>query len=303
MSPLRKFTLALFFTLLAVSLPAIAWQEPGSAPDQNQAATSDRNVPTFRTEVVSRTLKSVDYRHGVSTKVNLQINAEMEHLRAPNSYGLEYLTYVLWAITPEGRARNLGEMVVKEGKSSLQVTTELQAFGLIVTAEPYFAVTQPSDMVVAQNIVRSDTKGREEGISVRYELLPRGVYTAQVKPIGGAVYGVDRRAPLDLLEARNAVRIAQDSHADQYAESSLARAEQLLKQAEDYYRRRQGSKPIATVAREATQTAEEARVMALNRDAGCPVLDGKCDLEAGSTGTPGQSRGHRAFVSRHSPGN
>src|SRR5437588_4120272 len=180
-----------------------------------------------------------------------------------NKFGLEYLTYVLWAITPEGRANNLAEVVLDNGKSEIRVTTDLQAFGLIVTAEPYFAVTQPSDLVVVENVIRVDTKGREEAINVKYELLPRGLYASQVEPLRDVVYGIDRKAPLDLFEARNAVRIARNAKAEQYASSSFAKAEQDLKQAEDYYRRKQGRTPIGTVAREAVQTAEEARGMSI----------------------------------------
>ncbi|MGA8440483.1 MAG: OmpA family protein [Candidatus Sulfotelmatobacter sp.] len=259
--------------------------------DQNQGQQTVETMektPVFRVNVVSRTTKAVDYRHrGGSTRVDLkgtdlmpgadgearveskqgrlEINARLSGLEPANKFGLEYLTYVLWAITPEGRANNLGEIILNEGKSELHVTTDLQAFGLIVTAEPYFAVTQPSDLVVAQNMVRQDTKGREEAIDVKYELLPRGLYTAQLEPLKDVVYGIDRKAPLELFEARNAVRIARSAKADQYAASTFAKAEQDLKQAEDYYRRKQGKTPIGTVAREAAQTAEEARVMSLKR--------------------------------------
>jgi outer membrane protein OmpA-like peptidoglycan-associated protein len=245
-------------------------------------------TPVFRANVVSRTTKAVDYRHrGGSTRVDLkgtelmpqasgearveskagrvEIDAKLSGMEPANKFGLEYLTYVLWAITPEGRANNLGEVLLDDGKSELRVTTGLQAFGLIVTAEPYFAVTQPSDLVVAQNVIRKDTKGREEGIDVRYELLPRGLYASQVEPLRDVVYGIDTKAPLDLFEARNAVRIARSAKAETYATSSFAKAEQDLKQAEDYYRRKQGRTPIGTVAREAVQTAEEARVMSLKR--------------------------------------
>ena len=162
-------------------------------------------------------------------------------------------------------ARTIWEVVLDNAKSEMHATTGLQAFGLIITAEPYFAVTQPSDLVVAENVVRHDTKGREEAIDVKYELLPKGLYAAQVEPIKDVVYGIDSKAPLDLFEARNAIRIARDSKADQYAASSFAKAEADLKQAEDYYRRKQGRTPIGTVAREAVQTAEEARVMSLKR--------------------------------------
>ena len=256
-------------------------------PEQQNVEPMEK-TPVFRVNVVSRSTKAVDYRHrGGSTKVDLrgtdlmprasgeakvesksgrlEINTKLTGMEPANKFGLEFLTYVLWAITPEGRANNLGEILLTDGKSEIHVTTDLQAFALIVTAEPYFAVTQPSDLVVAENIVRTDTKGREEAINVKYELLPRGLYAAQVEPLRDAVYGIDRKAPLELFEARNAVRIARAAKADQYASSSFAKAEQDLKQAEDYYRRKQGRTPIGTVAREAAQTAEEARVMSLKR--------------------------------------
>ena len=260
----------------------------GFAAGQDRQVERMEQTPVFKANVVSRTTKAVDYRHrGGSTRVDLkgtelmpqatgeakvtskagrlEIDAKLSDMEAANKFGLEYLTYVLWAVTPEGRANNLGEVLLKDGKSELHVTTDLQAFGLIVTAEPYFAVTQPSDLVVAQNIVRADTKGREEAIDVRYELLPRGLYASQVEPLHDVVYGIDSKAPLDLFEARNALRIARAAKADQYATASFAKAEQDLNQAEDYYRHKQGRTPIGTVAREAVQTAEEARVMSLKR--------------------------------------
>ena len=245
-------------------------------------------TPVYRANVVSRTTKAVDYRHrGGSTRVDLrgtelmpqaageakveskmgrlQIDAKLSGMEPANKFGLEYLTYVFWAITPGGRANNLGEVVLDNGKSEMHVTTDLQAFGLIVTAEPYFAVTQPSDLVVAENVIRRDTKGREEAIDVKYELLPKGLYASQVEPLRDVVYGIDTKAPLDLFEARNAIRIARAANAEKYASSTFAKAEADLKQAEDYYRRKQGRTPIGTVAREAVQTAEEARVMSLKR--------------------------------------
>ena len=258
-----------------------------SLAQQDQVEPMEK-TPVFRANAVSRTTKAVDYRHrGGSTKVDLRgtelmpqvtgeakvesrtgrldINAKLTGMEPANKFGLEYLTYVLWAITPEGRANNLGEVVLDNGKSAMHVTTDLQAFGLIVTAEPYFAVTQPSDLVVAENIIRQDTKGREEAINVKYELLPKGLYASQVEPLRDVVYGIDTKAPLDLFEARNAVRIARAAKADQYAASTFEKAEADLKQAEDYYRRKQGRTPIGTVAREAVQTAEEGRVMSLKR--------------------------------------
>jgi outer membrane protein OmpA-like peptidoglycan-associated protein len=259
-----------------------------SAVAQQSTTVTGNQVSGYHMSVVSRSTEAVDYRHKGSTKVDLKgtdlssdvrgdakvegkagglkIEASVEHLRPANSFGLAYLTYVLWAITPEGRPRNLGELIVNDGKSSVHTTTDLQAFALIVTAEPYFAVTQPSDLVVAQNVIRHDTKGGIEPVDVKFELISRDTYNSQVQPINSPVYEVSNKTPLDLLEARNALRIAKDSGADQYAASELQKAQDLLNQAEDYYRRKQGSGPIGTVAREATQTAEEARVMSIKRE-------------------------------------
>src|SRR5881227_3964494 len=168
-----------------------------------QVERMDR-MPIYRVNVVSRTAKAVNYRHrSGSTKVDfqgtalmprakgdarvdskqgyLEIDAHMKDMEAPSKFGPEYLTYVLWAITPEGRPKNLGEVVLNGSiNSKLDVTTELQAFGLIVTAEPYYAVTMPSDVVVMENIIRTDTVGKIEEIDAKYELLPRGQYTMNV---------------------------------------------------------------------------------------------------------------------------
>jgi hypothetical protein len=183
---------------------------------QQDQAERTEHPTVFKSNVVTRTTKAVDYRHrGGSTKVDLrgteimprvtgeakvqsktgrlEIDASLNGMEPANEFGLEYLTYVLWAITPEDRASNLGEVILNNGKSSLHVTTDLQAFGLIVTAEPYFAVTQPSDLVVAQNIIRTDTLGREEAIDVRYGLLPKGLYASQVEPLRETIYGIDAK--------------------------------------------------------------------------------------------------------------
>ncbi len=231
---------------------------------------------------------AIDYRQGSKSEINFkgtslmpeamgkadiapksgstQISAKLEDLKPANSFGLEYLTYVLWAVSPEGVPSNLGELIVKDGKSELHASTPMQAFALIVTAEPYFAVTQPSDKIVAENELGANVQGAPRTIDVNYEVFPEVAYSAQVQPIGEPVYGIDKRVPLSLKEARNAVRIAKDAHADDYAAPSLQRAQQLLNQADNYYNRKQNDKAIATVAREATQAAEAARVMALKAE-------------------------------------
>jgi len=238
--------------------------------------------------MVARNTQAVNYRKGSTSKVDLKgtdlipeltgeakviskrqltdIHVDVEHLRPAKSLDLAYLSYVLWSISPEGRAKNVGELVEHDGKASLHTTTDMQAFALIISAEPDFAVSQPSELVVAENVVRSNTKGRTETVDVHFQSFPRSIYVSQVAPIQNSVYGEDKNAPLDLLEARNAVRIARDVQAQQYAPDVFQHAESLLNQAEDYYRRKQGEKPIATVAREAAQTAEEARITSLRAE-------------------------------------
>jgi hypothetical protein len=179
-------------------------------------------------------------------------------------FGSEYLTYVMWAITPEGRAKNLGEVQIDDDDARVQVTTEFQAFALIVTAEPYFAVTQPSDVVVMENLVRDDTKGKVETVQAKYELLKRGSYLMnqstnfKVKPL-------EPGAPLDLAEARNAVELARLAGADRYAADSFAKAQRLLSDAERAREKRKRGNDVMMPARQAAQTAEDARLIALQR--------------------------------------
>jgi outer membrane protein OmpA-like peptidoglycan-associated protein len=273
-----------FVVCAAMSIAALAQSE---SQDKIRVEPMDK-TPVFRVNVVERNVKAVNYRHrGGSTNVDLRgtelaleaqgkarvdsrtgrtdIQAKVNNLQPANKFGMEYLTYVMWAVSPEGRAKNLGELVLDDGKSELHATTDLQTFGLIVTAEPHFGVTQPSDVVVMENVVRDDTKGAEQAINTRYELLPRGLYASTNEPIRDVVYGVDKKAPNDLFQARNAIRIARAAQADRYAPESFGKAKRALDQAEDYYRRKQSRTAIATAAREAAQTAEESRVMAIKR--------------------------------------
>ncbi len=266
---------------------------PGNTADaqSQQSASPDQNseMPVFRVSVFARSTRAVNYRHrGGSTTVDfkgttlmpeitgkakvdgkagrLAIDVELNHMERPAKFGGQYLTYVLWAITPEGRAANLGEVLPGEnGKSRLSVTTDLQAFGLIVTAEPYFSVTHPSNEVVAENIIRQETTGFEESIDAKFDVLEGGQYTIDVPSDQLPSSQAKGDVPLDLLEARNAVVIAKAAGAQQYAASSVAKAEDMLQRAEDYYQRKQGRTPIGTAARGATQMAEDARVLALRR--------------------------------------
>ncbi len=241
--------------------------------------------PVFRADVVERITVAINYRHRSGpTRVDfkgtplmpqatgearveskggyIEIAARFRNLKPAITFGAEYLTYVLWAITPEGRAANLGEIHLKGGRGKLEVTTELQVFGMVVTAEPYFAVRQPSDLVVLENEPRPDTKGRIDVIDAKYELLRRGRYKPLANPLN---LTVDPKIPLDLYEARNAVQIARASGAEKYATETFLKALRALEQAEAYLARKAGNKPVAMLAREAVQTAEDAREIALRR--------------------------------------
>ena len=164
----------------------------------------------------------------------MKIDAKLKRLDAPTRFGPQYLTYVLWAITPDGRASNLGEIVTdSKDNGRLAVTTAFQAFGLMVSAEPYFAVTQPSDLVVLENAVRSDTTGRVEQVHANYQLLPRGQYTLNIgspanQPNTPMVSQHEYDAILAVYEAINAVEIARSAEADVYAPGVFQRAGQLL---------------------------------------------------------------------------
>jgi outer membrane protein OmpA-like peptidoglycan-associated protein len=203
--------------------------------------------------------------HVTGKKSNLEIDAKFENLDDPTKFGLEYLSLVLWAVSPEGRAVNLGELVFDHNSAKLKAITDMQTFGLIVTAEPYFAVNQPGNMVVMENVIPAGT--REQNIDARYELLGRGTYSSTNTHIQDAIFGIDRKTPRSLFEARNAVRIARVAAADKYASSIIARADQQLRDAEEAYVRKRDKATIETLARETVGTAEEARVMAVKQKA------------------------------------
>lgn len=273
--------------LLAILPLAIFGQEANPTQTNVQPGAQ---VPIFRVQVVSRSIQAVSYRNRSGwTKIDFQgtslapqakgtadVNSRLGHMEvkldvknlpAASSFGSEFLTYVLWAITPDGHAANLGEVVVdSSGNFKGDVTTELQSFGLIITAEPYFAVRQPSDVVVMENIIRQDTLGKYEVVDAKYELLPRGQYIYQVPesqqhPV---VMNSNKKSPLELYEAMNAVQIARYARADQYASDTFQNASSLLNQAEDYEARKQWNPAIMT-SKEATQKAEDARVISLRR--------------------------------------
>jgi outer membrane protein OmpA-like peptidoglycan-associated protein len=276
-----KLITALLIGLIAT--PAFAQVATTAAqPSDNNAP-----VPLFRVTVVGHTTAAINYRpRSGETKVDLlgtpllpdargyaevsgekghiEVDARLKKMQPATRFGPEYLTYVLWAITPEGRAKNLGEIQIDGDDARVRATTEFQAFALIVTAEPYFAVTQPGDVVVMENIVREDTKGKVETVQAKYELLKRGSYLMN-QNANFKAKALEPGAPLDLAEARNAVELSRLAGADRYAAESFAKAQSLLTTAEVARAKHKRGNDVMMPARQAAQTAEDARLIALQR--------------------------------------
>src|SRR3984893_11596740 len=280
---------------LLIACGVLTAQTPAQERKENASRAASGLTPIYRVTVTERTAKAISYQNrsgatkidfgGTSLMPNahgeakvegkkgyIEIQADFRNLPEANQFGTEYLTYVLWAITPEGRTSNLGEILRNGTSGKLDVTTELQAFrlvvttewqavGLVVTAEPYFAVSRPSDVVVMENVVRPDTVGKIE-TDAKYELLQRGQYEHLANVLD---LKVNSKLPLELYEARNAIQIARSSGADRFATETFQKAESNLKQAEAYRARNAGSKPVTMTARQAVQIAEDARAIAVKR--------------------------------------
>jgi outer membrane protein OmpA-like peptidoglycan-associated protein len=262
------------------------------ASTQAQAQTSDsrehNQTPTYGVNVVSRTTRAVKYEHrSGATKIDFQgtdlmpgasgeakveskrgameIEVEFKGLDKPTSFGTEYLTYVLWAISPEGRSVNVGEVLVGDNhRSKLDVTTDLQAFALIVTAEPYYAVRRPSNVVIAENVIRADTVGTSEAVDAKYELIDRGGYIPTGYHFDPVV--LNSKLPLEFFEARNALRIAKSAGAENYAASSYEKAVSQMKRADELGTMMHvDRKALIAVSREVVQTADDSREIAVKR--------------------------------------
>jgi len=293
---MRKFQLLTFFVCAACGMACAQEMNPTTTQqwpqDQRQQPQAEwRNgVPVYKITVVGRDIPAINYFHrSGATKIGFQgtsllpqgkgsatvesrrgrmvIDAKFQGLVPANSFGVEYLTYVLWAITPEGRPVNLGEVLPDGSKSAITVTTDLQAYGLIVTAEPYFAVTMPSDVVVLQNYPLADkTQGIIETINAHVSLLPRGAYsqTAGEHTVLNPITRNDK-SPLELYEAINAVQIAAAAGARKYAPDTFSTASQDLQNAQDMDSHKSERKQEITYAREAVQASEDARIMTIRK--------------------------------------
>ncbi|HEY3742729.1 MAG TPA: OmpA family protein [Bryobacteraceae bacterium] len=263
---------------ICIALPVFAQTEPANG-----------NPPVvFHVDVVSRTTKAINYHHREgSTSLTLlgsslaprgkgmvrvdsktgatKVDASIERMPPASAISEGCLTYVMWAITPEGRPENMGELFLDGDHAHLQAATELQTFGIIVTAEPYYAVTQPSDYVVMEAVVNQDTSGTIMPIEAKYELVKRGGYLQQLPPADRVRLREAKNIPLDLMEARQAMAVATAAGADRYAADTMAKANVDLGNAEAFLQSNQDKKRIQTLARHVTQLAEDARLISVRK--------------------------------------
>ena len=279
---MKKAIVILSIACLFRVASASAQQQPASAQPPDQSI--------YHVTMVGKTVTSISYQHrSGSTMVDFRgtplmplakgdakvdsrqgsivVSASFRDLQPAQMFGKEYLTYVLWAITPEGKPNNLGEVLLDGTKSKLTATTNLQSFGMIVTAEPYFAVNMPSDVVVLENVVRSDTAGTFEQVTANYELIQRGQYTYIASKAKDDIANLSPKIPLEVYEARNAVAIAQTAGADTLALDAYQKSLASLNQAESLLKNKSNKKEVIAAARDAVQTAADARLIALKRAA------------------------------------
>ena len=276
---MKRLQICLLLGLCAAT--SLGARERWGAAPQNQSS--------FEVTMVARTITVINYEHrGGSTQIGfrgspimpngkgsgkveskqgrIQVNAEFQKMSPPQLFGPEYLTFVLWAITPEGKSNNLGEILLDGDKSKISVTTSLQTFGLIVTAEPYFAVSTPSNAVVLENTVVSGTVGTIEQATAKYQSLDKGIYNYDFSAASAGYPKSKSKTPLELDEARNAVQIAKAAKAAQYAPDAFGRAQTSLNQAESLFTSKGDKKRVIQAARDAVQNAAEARTTAVKRE-------------------------------------
>lgn len=289
-----------FSFLLLINSFGLAYtqNQTNTAPPPGAQTHSD-SVPIYRITVVQRALQAVNFqRHGGPTEIDLKgtvllpkaegkaivevkngytkIDLNIRKLSAPTQFGTEFLTYVLWAISPDGRSTNLGEVVANgSDRAAMHITSPYSTFGLLITAEPYFSVPYPSDVVVMESTVRPDTVGRVEEVQAKYELLPRGQYTLNIQPaqLPSARMKTPEGVPMNeyeaivaLYQARNAVQIARADGAEKAAPETFGRAQQYLTQAESAYTNKD-VRNVTDAARQSVQAASDARTVAMRQKA------------------------------------
>ena len=292
-----RFSLPNLITAGVLASGLTGWaQEPNptSVPAPRGAAvTQNGDIFFYKVNVVNRDIDAVNYLHrsgptriafvgtnllpnakGEATvkseRGKITVDANFKGLTPANGFGQEYLTYVLWAISPDGSPTRLAEVLPAGTKNNISVSVPLQSFGLIVTAEPYYSVSTPSDVVVMKNVYTDETNGVLEKVTAHATLLPRGIYSAETdgsKTIANPITR-NEHSPLELYEAYNAVRIAQAAGSEKYSPEIFAKANLNLKNAAEMdSNKHRDEKMEITYARGAVESAEDARIDTLRKKA------------------------------------
>lgn len=275
---MRGFRVAGILVTLCISAGSVAAQSPSTLP---------------ASEVINRPITAIGYTvNGGTTKVGLRdtgalpgaggeakvqakpgitnVDVSITGLTSPLKLGTEFLTFVLWAVSPDGRATNLGEVIPdKSGSANLKVTTQLQTFSLFLTAEPYFGVRQPSELIILENQQLKDTKGKVFIVN-DYPLMRRNQYQKLGNPLA---LSLDlKNVPLSVYEARNAVDIARSRGAGKDAPEVFTKAEASLQMTENALAAKKNKKDIESLARQTVQFAEDSRALAAQRQEAARIL-------------------------------
>jgi outer membrane protein OmpA-like peptidoglycan-associated protein len=207
-------------------------------------------------------------------RTSLELKAK--DLNPPSTFGAEFLTYVVWVVTPDGRTGNTGELLInKNGDGTLTATTPAQTFSVIVTAEPYFAVRIPSELVVLNSEPRDKTK-RTVPID-DYKLMRRAVYQKMGNPLA---LTLDPNIPLIVYEARNAVEIAKERGSAQWAPQIFSKATGGLQMTEQQLASKGNKKVLISTATMTVQSAEDARALTVQKLEAKRIADEKAAAAA-----------------------
>lgn len=217
-------------------------------------------------------------------------------LKPAHQFGKDFLTYVLWAVSVDGKASNLGEITFDGARPvSINVTTPYQTFWLMLTAEPDYAVVDPSPQVILYSYSAKQSASEPSGtraLTIKGDLFFFTHYTTYNSSPGNL-----ERAPNELLQARKALELASKSgilavrraagaprlREEERTREVLEQAKAVLAQAEDAYRKNPQGREVVQFARTAAQIAENARALAGGAVGGVLVLqleDELADLRA-----------------------
>lgn len=273
----------------APTLQAIEVKDPGGQILSFRYLTGSTLVEMRGTKLMpgASTEMKIGSRPGF-TEIDINRGA-IRGLEPARRFGKDFLTYVLWAVSVDGEAMNLGEITFDvTGPVSINVTTPYQTFWLMVTAEPDFAVNDPSPVVVLYSINQDSTVTRSKAQPVPGKLLYYTYYSRYDTSPATVVAGV----PNELLQARKAVELASASGilavsraAGEEPLPDEERTRQTLEQARSYLRQSEDALKsnkigeASQLARTAAAVAENARALALGAVGGIYVRQLEREIE------------------------